>query len=447
MQNQNIFGHTNEIPPPLLFRHPVGTSRAPRVRLIDLMVFAIPALDFLEIQVVGRLFISDLLLLGLFPFLLLAKGRRLAEPLPRTFLFLGAIWLTSQIATDLIRHTPFEDYTRGWAKIFFTLIDFAALYLLLYGNRKRIIMYITGLAVGGIITFYLNPSAYAIDYPWKFGVGISITWILILFATCFRPRRPLWCIGVVAFAAALNLYLGFRSFGGVCFMTAVYLFVQYLSEKSEAKRAKLSLRNVVFIGLVSVTAAFLLIKGYEYAAEQGMLGEEAQRKYKVQAAGTGGVLLGGRSEILISFRAIMDSPIIGHGSWAKDFKYADAWGEITRALGYETTRAKESGLIPTHSYLFGAWVEAGILGAVFWFWMLSIPIRVLTILYRTQELLTPLIAFIGFLLVWDILFSPYGAQARFTTTYYIIVLMCLLSPVIRRRTRKWRRSMIPVTVR
>ena len=50
-------------------------------------------------------------------------------------------------------------------------------------------------------------------------------------------------------------------------------------------------------------------------------GEDVQKKYQMEASGKYGVLLGGRTELLASLPAVYDSPILGHGSWAKDRIY------------------------------------------------------------------------------------------------------------------------------
>ena len=76
-------------------------------RLLDALVFVIPCLLFLEFRLVGRIFAPEVLLIALAPALLLFKGRLLTAPMPRTLLMLGLLWLFSQVATDLIRDTPF----------------------------------------------------------------------------------------------------------------------------------------------------------------------------------------------------------------------------------------------------------------------------------------------------------------------------------------------------
>ncbi len=69
-----------------------------------------------------------------------------------------------------------------------TLINFPALYILTFGKRRRIVLFAIGLALGGILCYYFNPNIYAEDYPWKFGVGESLTWLLIILACGVKVR-------------------------------------------------------------------------------------------------------------------------------------------------------------------------------------------------------------------------------------------------------------------
>ena len=87
-----------------------------------------------------------------------------------------------------------------------------------------------------------------------------------------------------------------------------------------------------------------------------------------------------------------------------------------------TPEEMRNGFIPTHSYLFGAWVDAGILGAVFWAWIFVLAARVLMRVYPETAQLLPVVAFLSFLLLWDILFSPYGTESRYAVPYSIVLI-------------------------
>jgi O-antigen ligase len=162
-------------------------------------------------------------------------------------------------------------------------------------------------------------------------------------------------------------------------------------------------------------------------AERGILGEEARSKYEWQSMGDYGVLLGGRSEVLSSVIAIKDSPLLGHGSWAKNCKYTDILMEIKRRLGYVPGAENDDCLIPAHSIILGAWVEAGVLGVILWLWVSFLTVKTLIAVFQKSTKLATLVIFFGFLLLWDLAFSPYGAERRFITTFFVVVLITALN--------------------
>jgi hypothetical protein len=87
----------------------------------------------------------------------------------------------------------------------------------------------------------------------------------------------------------------------------------------------------------------------------------------------------------------------------------------------------ESDLIPTHSYILGAWVEAGFVGAIFWFWVLVLTVRALIATYGIKSTLVPLIAFAAFNMLWDIPFSPFGAEGRLYAAYDLSLMLFALT--------------------
>jgi O-antigen ligase len=140
------------------------------------------------------------------------------------------------------------------------------------------------------------------------------------------------------------------------------------------------------------------------------------------------VLLGGRTELLASIPAIYDSPILGHGSWARDPLYLIGMARALALMGYEgdvhIDRSQFiEGQIPAHSYIFQAWVDGGVLGAVFWGWILVLTAKGLMRVYPGIAVLLPAVSFLAFLLLWNIPFSPYGTQERITFPYTIVMLM------------------------
>lgn len=152
-------------------------------------------------------------------------------------------------------------------------------------------------------------------------------------------------------------------------------------------------------------------------------------KYRAQAAGDLGTLLGRRKEILASSQAIIDSPIIGHGSPAKDASYIDLATHAYEQLGYESSGVSEIELIPTHSYLFGAWVGAGIIGAVFWIWIAYQALKLLLSAELRRSSHVGWIVFVILFLLWGVMFSTFGAgQWIFAAHFVVVIFLTLWDP-------------------
>jgi hypothetical protein len=402
---------------------PVSLAAPLLVSFREALCFLVPAVMFAKYRVIGELYLSEFILAALIPMLLLSEGARLGDRRARKFLILAAIWLCAQCATDLVCHSSFQDYARGWSKIGFTIVDFCALYMLLR-TRRQIMIFAAGLVAGTVLMFFVAPNVYAAEEPWKFGLGPAVTVGIVLLALV--GKRLVWPPAALAGAAVLNIVMGFRSASGICFLTAVILWMQRRHSRQDGSGRGARPWQAIALLVVVGAAGWLMMRTYERAAESGVLGEAAERKYEAQGSGRYGLLLGGRSETLISLEAISDSPLIGHGSWAKDPRYAMAYGQRAGLLGYRQSPGEETDLIPTHSHLFGAWVESGFLGALCWIWCFSLAARTLLLLFAEKDRLSPLIAFVAVSFMWDILFSPYGGLARLSAMFYVVTLMNFL---------------------
>jgi hypothetical protein len=230
--------------------------------------------------------------------------------------------------------------------------------------------------------------------------------------------------------------------GEVCLAAAMFILITRRVHKKKSTTLKLQTRTKVAIAISLLLGGVGLAWAYQYVAGHGMLGEVAQTKFNSQSAGKYGFLLGGRTEILGSLPAIYDSPLIGHGSQAADPKYVMIMQESLALLGYDEAAegldqdVKEgSDAIPVHSYLFGAWVWAGLLGAVFWVWVWSVAARALFRVYPRSLYILPLVAYCAFGLLWDILFSPYGTLGRVFVPYYVVTFMSCLEIVPREKPK------------
>jgi hypothetical protein len=395
----------------------------------DVLAFVVPLLLFVQLNRVGRLFGGELVLLALLPFLLhrhLSQIRRWTIPALPVVLLL--VWLDGQVMSDLYRGTPFTDYARGWSKILFTLINFVAMFLLFDGRARRYLLFGTGLAVGLVLEYFLAPTAYATAEPWKFGFAMPVTLLLALAATSQRAQAVrLLSPALFATGAVVNLLNGYRSMAGICFLAAVYLALRGRRVGLAPATRRGSGRSPgMLLALVVAAVGFTSI--YAYAASTGRLGLAARAKYAQQSGGAVSILQKGRPEFRVGLSAALDSPLLGHGSWAKNPQYV----RKLESFGYHPTILElQNDPIPSHSHLIGAWVEAGVLGLPFWGWTIMLVAGAVSTLVRSRDVLVPLATFAALWLAWDIFFSPYAAEGRVYTPYFLLVLL-----FVRERSRR-----------
>jgi hypothetical protein len=384
-------------------------------------------MQFARVKVVGILNGSDVLVMIAFLYLTFSSKLKISSPHAKRFLKLCSLWFVSQCITDVVRRTAFEDMARGLSNIGITLAAFMVIFTLLYQDGRRLLIYGWGIVIGTLLTYFINPDPFALDDPWKFGFSLPVTLALVLLASSARGRGE-WAPMLVIATGLMNIVLGARSMGAFCIISAIYAAMRKILLRRAAVGKKFSAGAMFFSGAMLISMIICIGWLYQQAASTGMLGNDAREKYEAQASGRYGLLLGGRTEMLGYLPAIYDSPILGHGSWAKDPKYFILQHETLAILGYKNADAMsiesiQAGLIPTHSYLFGAWVDAGILGAVVWIWAFGFSARTLFRLKPSITIPSLLVSFCGFQLLWSILFSPFGAEVRVIASYYLVVLM------------------------
>lgn len=388
-----------------------------------IVAFLYPLSQLVVFQIVGQLFLMDLLAVPLLVLLLTLPDS--LERLQRIWpmLVLLGLWLVGQIVTDLVRGSVPADYLRGWAKIVFFGLQLVALWLWL--PRRR--MYFVAFAMGlGVAAYFGVPEDF-IGYEWKFGHDRTLVYIgtsLLILATMAFPKVR-YSAPLVFLAMSLFLLLqAARSTFGVLFISAVVVAAALLFGRFPALRQRLTGGMFMLLLLGGTVVATGATTIYGYAVEDGLLGRDALVKYRDQTSGEVPLILGGRTESLVSVQAIIDSPVIGHGSWAKDPYYVGLHHAMKVRLGLPIFDAEQGkrNLIPTHSHLFGAWVEAGLAGGIFWLWVLTLPFFALYSLLKRNELLAPLIVYSAVALLWSVLFSPFGSTERIFVAFQLTLL-------------------------
>jgi hypothetical protein len=291
---------------------------------------------------------------------------------------------------------------------------------MLIKNTPALIGYLAGAYLVPVAGLIFYGPVFGDTFIYKFQIGTFIS------AACFalvsiasHPLRK-WLVFAPFVAGLLAFIEDSRALAGVTILAAIITAVEETNTaRGIVQQNRFHKRNIyTMLGVISLSSIFLFL-GYRKAAATGLLGERAQEKYEMQANlfdSANFSILSGRNEILFVWPKVLASPLIGYGSWAKDWNYVYDRAEELGLNAEDITRdmaINEPGLIPAHSHIFGAWLEAGIFGAIFWAVVFWRTVRLIVLGWtKVAGRITPVMTFalVGF--AWDLLFSPYGAERR-----------------------------------
>jgi hypothetical protein len=376
---------------------------------------------------------SEILVLVMAPFLLVRHGERAFRREYLWFYLLLFGWFLGTIMSDVYMDSPFSSRLKGIARVVFFGLDFIVLAILI--NRKARGLIVFALSMIPVRIMGVRALAGEFSIQWKFGLGICAAVVLTLISSHFYAQRKYWTsVFLSLFLAALNLIFAARSAILVALVSCALImpvFVDMPNKPNKGKRGARApagrgkdLARAMILLLLAGAGAYLANKAVEWGASHNLFSEGTQEKFQQQASGKLGMLIGGRPETLVAIQAIRDSPILGHGSFAMDVRYLEMMQDIQYEYGYtETDEPEETDTpgIPTHSHLTLAWVDSGILGGIFWIYIMILTIRAILALAFLRPALAPLYCYFLVEFVWDILYSPMGSVDRIMGDYFILI--------------------------
>lgn len=430
----------------------ISTPRAQKQNFVslcaDTFVFALGLGTLFSVHFVGDLYIAEILLLGASTVVVFLRGRRALRPEFKIVYLLMTVWLLGQTIADSYNHIPVADRMRGAAAIVFFAIDLACFSILVGHNEKRKIYYLLGLAAGSLLSIRLQPDieqamAAGEPFPWKFGYAYGTILVVMMISSYFYARRryaisALLVLGI----CGVNVILNYRSPVLQLFLTlaAVYPIiperfgaVQILPRANGAR--------LLVLALMAFGAAATANESVKLVTRTGVVAQEAQEKNESQE-NAGNLLLGGRPEFVFGLRAALDSPLVGHGSWAKDPKYYEMLYDWMVETG-ETPELErgdiisDTPMIPGHSHIVTAWIWSGIAGLIFWAYMSWFVLRGMVPIAIQRPPLAPIYMYLLIVMFWDIFFSPFGANRRLTESFLLVVIADGLQLASRVKSKPW----------
>jgi hypothetical protein len=398
------------------------------------IVFLIGVISSQKINLFGEVFIGEILC----AVVLLFNIKVIRIPAGSKSLFGSLlIWFIAQLVADIVNQTEFIKAVKGVLAPAFVAVIILGLTTVFYKRYHFLPLYLFGVFIGMWLSRVIGSEYYAHN-PWKWGLGSCValcffTWIEFY---CKRYRMTYLLVGAAIFTVVC-MENSSRSMAAFMFIASI---VAILSSRirlmpiyrhlSSSPSGTVKLFFIVLFIVFSVDRSMAALFSFGHFLD--MLPPLDAMKYSMQAESKWGVILGGRTELLVSLEAFIDSPIWGHGSWPENsyYKYAhldmmDASGGMLNDLSVAENNIR-SFLIPTHSYLMGAIVWGGFFAGLFWLKVLGLylsgflDIRVIT---------SPLLLYISIGMIWATLFSPFGADARWLSTVLLWVYISMINNV------------------
>jgi O-antigen ligase len=264
---------------------------------------------------------------------------------------------------------------------------------------------------------------------WKYGAGLAITGGLLL----VFGKKLISTILILILSSAFSLYVDSRFLFACGLLTSIYLLFFYKKEKLEHSVLRRKKFTPIFV--LFVFSAPIIFFAYSSLALGGYLGQVSQDKFIEQSQNSSALLLiSARREVFYTTEKIKQSPLIGGGSYVRiDEKTLLDSVRLQNSVGLSVRSSGEISagetLLPSHSYLFGSWVEAGILGAVFWIYVLFFIFAFFnsSYNYESNAELSGFVTYLSFFILWEILFSPFGQEKRIYVGLLVGIIMQLKS--------------------
>jgi hypothetical protein len=400
--------------------------------IVEGLICTLGLLSGVQIHFVGDLFVTELILIICLPFFLLLRGRRLQRPETiRLFVLLG-VWFLSQVLTDAYRQIELQNRLRGMANIGFFAAEIACFAMLLNSDRRKTI-FLASYAVGSIVMAPVQlagwmPGAGWQD-QWKWGYSNGCAILACLISCPFIARKKYGIVLCILLGInTVNLLSNYRS-AFLGFLVTTALVVPFIPERIGKLRLLPRENNrlrVVVVAALALAGGWSANQLVHLASQSSLLSEEAKQKNESEAE-AGNLILGGRPEFFIGVEAAMDSPLLGHGSWASDLKYAEMMVDMKQASGADAAELeREVSVIPTHSHIIAAWVFAGILGTLFWAYLFWLVPRAIAVVAIRRPPLAPIYAWLLVSYCWAILFSPFGSTSRIIEAVTVVIIVDLL---------------------
>ena len=392
-----------------------------KLTLMSFMIFLCGAAIPHKIIFVGQISVAEVMLPLLALSLILKQTTKVLfrQRSLKIFLSLGIVMLFGYVLSDLAQGSEFDKYIRGWSRVAVLTVDIISLAIILSRNANHIWWYVMGAGIGGILFSIFFGTFESSASLWKFAYGQQIA-LIAAASAIFLGNKKLALIFL--FLASASAFMDSRSLAGFCIVLAIFLWVRTGNNIDKIKNVKGFLKAVV-IGLIGIGVLFSVL---DYTGSE--LSDRREQSSRGRFAG-----------LYVGMIAISESPLIGTGSWGENTaQYSDMLKETIRSemslrkRNQDRLKERYSGetratTFMAHSQVIQAWMEGGILGALFFLYFGYRLIKALVYvgMYRKYDVLSPVYIWLFINSSWHLLMSPFGGNHRLIIAISVAII-CLL---------------------
>ena len=400
----------------------------------DFLIFLYGLGSSLNFFLVGALSFTELFCFAIAPLLLLKYVRELQRNMIMGIVYFPVGLIIGCAIVYLFGGMNVLKFLKNSGIYYSIFAQTLVLYFLFSRSPKGLKWYFIGVFLSSIVSMFVfnthiesvdgNQIVTTNDLSLEEQMDGILFWVLKINALLTLPSKgwyfqvPLAYSGAIGFVCMAICFLISSSGRSAGAFQAVGSCLILLCGKSRRKMAKLG-RHFIKFAIIGLLALIAIKNLYVFTASHGYLGEDAQKKYYVQVRNTSllGVLMGGRSGFFIAFRAIWDHPILGFVEGWRDRKgyvgeFMNKYGTnedlqyYVRYTAHLRSQGEEE-QIPNHSSLMQFWGNSGIIGLIFWLWVLYL----IFLYYKKYAWAVPqwfgVLAFTSPAMVFTIFFNPY----------------------------------------
>lgn len=405
-----------------------------------------------QFHFVGSLGISEFPLFLIAPFIFITDCHELKRDGFMPFLLLTLLTCLGCVISSLVNFTPSIVLIKAFAMPYSIFATTVVMHRLLRKNLRGLKWFIIGVLLSGIISIFIfQPEVYTnkagyiysgdeatalvVSNPlfWSSKIKSLIMWPI----SAFYLSVPTGYSICATFAGVLVSLFGSGISGRSAALSTFLAFMLIVLGKKSRFRIKSMGRHIGIVIFGGILAIFMFKSAYSWAAKSGLMGYEAQEKYRYQTR-TGEsalkMLMAGRMEFFCGLMACLDHPIVGFGPLQEDKdgyveRYLNRYAALEDYEKYikwaSETAAKGESIrkIPAHSYITCFWINNGILGLILWLYVLYIFYKY----FKNYAHGIP--QWYGYIClgisgqIWDIFFSPYGGRVS-VPTLICAILFC-----------------------